>query len=241
MQRLAKVIARAGVASRRKAEEIIQEGRVSVNGKVVLVPQEMVDPEKACIAVDGKRIESTTHLHYFVLNKPKGFLCTNDPKVKKKAVNLLSVDPTLRLFTIGRLDKETEGLILITNDGHLAHRLMHPSFETEKEYVAKVDKELNPEHLMAISNGCHVEGAFVRPTKVQKVRRGTVRISVVDGKKHEVRELVKHAGALVLSLKRIRIGALTLGKLPIGASYELSKEAVQKLFPHAFSTPMPEE
>lgn len=234
MQRLSKIVARAGIASRRKAEELIQEGRVIVNGHKVLIPQEMVDPLKDAILVDGKKISTTSPLRYFVLNKPKGFLCTNDPKVKKRAIDLLELPPSLRLFTIGRLDKDTEGLLLVTNDGHLAHRLMHPSFETEKEYLAKTDCELTHEHLLSLSKGCYVEGSFVRPTKVQKVRRGTVRISVVDGKKHEIRELISHAGAEVLALKRIRIGALTLGKLPVGAFYELSIKEMKKFFPHAF-------
>jgi 23S rRNA pseudouridine2605 synthase len=234
MQRLSKIVARAGIASRRKVEEIIQEGRVTVNGKKILIPQEMVDPEKDIIFVDGKKITTRPLFRYFVLNKPRGFLCTNDPEVKKKAVDLLGLPPSIRLFTIGRLDKDTEGLLLITNDGNFAHRLMHPSFETEKEYLAKVDKELSHEHLAALSEGCFVEGSFVRPTKVQKVRKGTVRISVVDGKKHEIRELVQHAGGTVLTLRRIRIGALLLGNLAIGDSYELTEETVKKLFPNAF-------
>lgn len=232
MQRLAKVLARAGIASRRKAEEIITEGRVRVNGKQIFLPQEMVDAEKDSILVDGKKITTTPQLRYFVLHKPKGVICTSDPKVKKRAIDLLPVgNSSLRLFTIGRLDKDTEGLLLITNDGSFAHRLMHPSFQIEKEYVAKVDRELTHEHLVSISKGCHIEGSFIRPKKVHKVRKGTVRITVIDGKKHEVRQLVEHAGCEILSLTRIRIGALSLGKLPKGAFYELSKQDVQKLFP----------
>ena len=233
MQRLSKIVARAGISSRRKAEELIREGLVTVNGHTIVVPQEMVDPEKDLIVVNGKKLPKTAPFRYFVVNKPIGYLCTNDPRVRRRAIDLLPLPESYRLFTVGRLDKDTEGLLLITNDGHAAHRLMHPSFETEKEYVAKVDKELSHEHLASISKGCFIEGSFIRPRKVQKVRRGTVRITVIDGKKHEVRELINHAGGNVLALKRIRIGGLTLGKLPSGAFYELSDSSMEKLFPHA--------
>lgn len=234
MQRLAKILASSGVASRRKAEEIITQGRVVVNGQTVLIPQHMVDPAKDHIVVDGKKIDTKPKLRYFVLNKPKGFICSNAADVKRRAIDLLPISSDLRLFTIGRLDKDTEGVLLITNDGTLAHRLMHPSFEIEKEYVAKVDRELTHDHLVAISAGCRIEGGWIRPRNVKKVRKGTVRITVVDGKKHEVRQLLEHAGCEVVELMRMRIGALLLGKLPVGSSYELTKEEIQKMFPHAF-------
>ena len=229
MERLAKALARAGIASRRKAEQLIFEGRVQVNGHQILLPQHLVDINQDVILVDKKRV-TTSQVRYFILNKPKGYICSAAENIKKRAIDLIPVPSGIRLFTVGRLDKDTEGLLLLTNDGHLAHRLMHPSFETEKEYLAKVDRELLPTHLETIAKGCRIEGAHVRPKRVQKVRRGTLRITLVDGKKHEARELLHHAECEVVSLKRIRIGSLTLGSLPTGSWRELKKEEVDNLF-----------
>lgn len=226
-QRLSKVLASFGVASRRKCEELIFSGRVSVNGEIALLPQTMVDGQKDQLAVDGERVKGSQKLVYFVLNKPKGYVCTNSPQFKKRAVDL--VPKGARLFTVGRLDKDTEGLIVITNDGHFANDLIHPSSGIEKEYLAKVDKEITHEHLVAISQGTIVEGTFVRPISVKKVRRGTVKIVVSEGKKREVRLLLEKIGCNVLALTRIRIGHLTLGSLNPG-EYRILTPAEKEQF-----------
>lgn len=218
-QRLSKALAHAGIASRRAAEELIFQGTVTVNGKVVLVPQTMVDIERDVIVHDGKRIRLEEKV-YYILNKPAGYICTNAPS-KKRAIDLIG--PTnYRLYTIGRLDRDTSGLIILTNDGEFANSIMHPSKRIHKEYLVKVDKEVLHEHLVAMSEGMWVEGAFVKPISVNKVRRGTLKVVICDGRKREVRRLVEKAGLETVALTRIRIGGLVLGKMPEGHFRELT-------------------
>jgi len=223
-------MAAAGVASRRACEELIFAGHVQVNGKKADLPQTMVDPEEDTIKVKGKTIKKAPKRVYYALHKPVGYTCTNSPRIKKKAVDLIETE--LRLFTVGRLDKETSGLILLTNDGHLAHRVMHPSGGVKKEYIAKVDREITDRHLKMLSRGCRVEGVMVRPVSVQKVRRATLKIVVQEGRYHEVRELLKAVDLTTIELKRVRIGGLSLGKLPAGSWKKLEEGEVEKLFPN---------
>jgi 23S rRNA pseudouridine2605 synthase len=230
-QRLSKVLAAAGVASRRACEEIIVAGRVLVNRKRVIVPQTLVDALKDVITVDGKRVRTAVKKLYYVLNKPLGYHCTSAQHIKRRAIDLVPCEGGERLFTIGRLDKETTGIILLTNDGHFAHRVMHPSGGITKEYLAKVNNEITHDHLVAIANGCEIEGKHVKPLEVIKVRRATVRIIVQEGRHHEIREFLSAAKLKTLDLKRIRIGNLSLGKLPAGAYRTLSQEEVDNLFP----------
>jgi 23S rRNA pseudouridine2605 synthase len=223
-KRLSKTLAAAGVASRRACEELIFDGKVTVNGVVELKPQTLVgDSDK--IAVNGQPIQGAERKVYYILNKPAGYICSNARLNRTtKLVTDLFPDSKERLFTVGRLDKDTEGLILVTNDGHFANQLIHPSRNITKEYLAKTDHDLTHEHLVAISSGALVQGTFVKPASVAKVRRGSVKISVHEGKKHEVRILLEAAGLKVLSLKRIRIGGLLLGTLPTGEWRELTEK-----------------
>jgi 23S rRNA pseudouridine2605 synthase len=230
-QRLSKVIAAAGIASRRAAEKLIFDGEVTVNGKAVLVPQTLVDPQVDAIAVEGKRLSAQPRKVYYVLHKPVGYHCTNASIVKRRAVDLVKPAAAMRLFTVGRLDKDTSGLILVTNDGHFANRVMHPSGGVKKEYIAKVNQEITHEHLVALSRGCVVEGALVKPVRVTKIRRGTLRIVVKEGRRHEVREILAAAGLEVIELKRVKIGDIILGTLAEGQFRELSSQEVQRLFP----------
>jgi 23S rRNA pseudouridine2605 synthase len=221
-KRLSKAMAAAGIASRRACEKLIFSGRVKVNGKTALLPQTMVNWEKDEIVVDGKAVKGEELKKYFVLNKPLGYICSNKSGNSTKLVKNLFQDQNARLFTVGRLDKETSGLILVTNDGHFSNRVIHPSNEVEKEYLAKTNKEITAEHLKSISNGAIVEGVFVKPRSVRKVRKGTLKVVVTDGKKHEVRIFLENAGLEVKELSRIRIGGLHLGTLPIGKWREMS-------------------
>ena len=226
--RISKVLAAAGVASRRAAEEIIAQGRVQVNGKTILEPFTQVDSERDTIKVDGTAIQKTEKKVYYLLHKPAGYVCTThrtSPK-RRLVLDLLSHLP-YRLFTIGRLDKETTGLLLVTNDGHFAQQVIHPSFDIQKEYVAKTFQEITVEHLKKISQGTWVDGTFIKPLVVKKVRRGTLKIIVGEGKKREIRHLLEHAGLTVQELCRIRIGSLTLGGLKEGAFRELSFQEIE--------------
>lgn len=228
-KRLSKFLAAAGVAARRSCEEIIFAGRVTVNGSIALLPQTLVsDKDKIC--VDGKAVEGAEAKVYYVLNKPTGYICT---ALKTDSTNIvldLFADLPHRLFTVGRLDKDTQGLLLVTNDGHFANRVIHPSADIQKEYLAKTDTEISNDHLTAISNGTQVEGIFVKPIRVTKVRRGTIKITISEGKKREVRLLLEAAGLKVVELIRIRIGGLHLGMLPVGSWRPLSPREQELIF-----------
>lgn len=229
-ERLSKVLARAGIASRRASEELIFSGAVSVNGKIVLVPQTLVSLAKDRIVVDGKPISQEEQKVYYMLHKPKGYLCSSKPVNNKKLVVDLFKPLSYRLFTIGRLDRDTTGLLLVTNDGHFANSVIHPSAGLSKEYLVKTAQEIGHDHLVQIAAGTLIEGVLVKPKKVVKVRRGTLKITVSEGKKREVRLLVQNAGLQLLSLQRIRIGGLSLGSLPEGTWRPLTEAEKSTIF-----------
>ncbi len=228
--RLSKVMASAGVASRRACEELIFAGKVQVNEEIVLLPQTQVDIDIDKIVVNGKSISQAESKVYYILNKPRGYVCTTKRFPDTKTILDLFEGESNRLFTVGRLDKDTEGLLIVTNDGHFANRVIHPSSNIIKEYVAKTDQEISHEHLIAIGNGAQVEGIFVKPKSVTKIRRGNLKIAITEGKKREVRVLLEAAGLNVLELTRIRIGNLNLGNLPVGSWRMLSPKEMELIF-----------
>lgn len=223
------MMAAAGVASRRACESLIFDGRVKVNGEVALLPQTLVGEEDQ-ILVDGEPISKVEEKQYFLLNKPAGYICSAKRMGKSRLVLDLFEEVKARLFTVGRLDRETEGLLLVTNDGYFAHRVMHPSSNIQKEYLVKTDQELNADHLSAISSGTLVEGTFVKPIRVSKVRKGTLKIVVAEGKKREVRHLCEAAGLQVEQLTRIRIGGLQLGPVPVGQWRPMTESEKRAIF-----------
>jgi 23S rRNA pseudouridine2605 synthase len=209
---------------------LIFEGRVKVNGIPALLPQTMVD-EKDKITVDGAPTQQEEEKVYYILNKPPGYLCTAKKTSKGSKIVLdLFEEVGKRLFTVGRLDKDTEGLLLVTNDGHFANKVIHPSGNIHKEYLVKTSFELMPEHLAAISQGTLVEGVFVKPIKVAKVRKGTLKVTIAEGKKREVRHLLEAAGLDVKQLVRIRIGGLSLGLLPTGSWRPMTEGEKRAIF-----------
>lgn len=221
-QRLSKVLASAGIASRRASEELIFSGAVQVNSEVIKIPQTLVDVSQDDISVNGQKIAKEEKV-YYILNKPIGYVCSNLRKGKTKLVIDLFEGVKERLFTVGRLDKNTGGLLLVTNDGHFAQQIIHPSANLHKEYLVKTDHEISYEHLIAIAAGTRIGGSFIQPKSVKKVRKGTIKITVAEGKKHEVRLLLEVAGLQVKSLTRIRIGGLSLGNLPVGSWREMTE------------------
>ncbi|RWR91575.1 PseudoU_synth_2 domain-containing protein/S4 domain-containing protein [Cinnamomum micranthum f. kanehirae] len=241
-QRLSKVLAAAGVASRRSSEELIFQGRVTVNGSVCKIPQTPVDPFKDTIYVNGNRLSKKLPPKlYFALNKPKGYICSSGEKESKPVTSLFDGYwknwdksnrglPRPRLFTVGRLDVGTSGLIIVTNDGEFAQRLAHPSSNLSKEYIAAIEGSVNRRHLVAISGGTLVNGSQCVPDSVellpvqQEISRSRLRIVVHEGRNHEVRELVKNAGLQIHSLKRVRIGRYRLpSDLGLGKYVELKQ------------------
>lgn len=229
-KRLSKVLASAGVASRRASEELIFKGRVTLNGEVILVPQTLVCAEKDQICVDNEPILPEEKKVYYILNKPNGCICSNAPLGTKKRVVDLFAHLPYRLFTIGRLDRDTTGLILVTNDGHFANKVIHPSSNIQKEYLIKTLQEVTDLHLKQISKGMFIEGSFVKPIRVVKVRKGTLKIVVKEGKKREVRLLVQGANLEILELCRIRIGGLLLGPIAEGSFRAMTETEKQIIF-----------
>ena len=229
--RLAKALAAAGVASRRASEQLIFDGRVMVNGETVLLPQTMVDPACDQISVDGRLLSGPEEKVAFVLNKPLGYLCTNRKNFPgEKLVIELFTDRPERLFTVGRLDRDTSGLLIVTNDGQLSQKVIHPSSNVAKTYVVETGSPVSDMHLKRMRGGAEVEGAFVKPVSVRKLAWKRVEIVVMEGKKREVRILVKSAGLSVDALKRTAIGSLLLGDLPLGSYRPLTEEDLTLIF-----------
>ena len=229
-KRLSKALAAAGVASRRACEELIFAGKVKVNGTIVRVPQTLVDWERDEIRVDDQVLQAEEKKMYLILNKPKGFICSNKRLGQKKLVIDLFATISKRLFTIGRLDRDTTGLLLVTNDGHFAQKVIHPSANIVKEYLVKTREEIGHDHLVRISKGTLVEGQWIKPVNVKKVRRGTLKVAVKEGKKREVRYLVENAGLTLNLLTRIRIGGLKLSDLAEGQWRELTEKEQRLIF-----------
>jgi pseudouridine synthase len=233
MERLNKVLARAGVASRRAADRMIAEGRVTVNGAVVRELGVRVDPVKDAIKVDGTRIPPIPESHtYLMLNKPRGCVTTlSDPEGRPTIKDFLG-GLRARVYPVGRLDFNSEGLLLLTDDGDLARELMHPGRGVEKTYAVKVRGTPIGETLRRLRAGIRIEGRMTLPARVAVEKPGSnswLRVTVVEGRKHQVRRMLQAVGHPVLKLKRIRYGGLDLGDLPPGGVRSLTAEQVAKL------------
>ncbi|MFA6119553.1 MAG: pseudouridine synthase [Parachlamydiales bacterium] len=229
LKRLNKFLSECGIASRRKAEDLIASNLITVNGKKVNLPQTIIDSDKDVVKINNKVI-SEEKKYYFILNKPKGFICSNTRKIKENLVIDLFKNYSCKLFTVGRLDKDTTGLLLVTNDGDFANKVIHPSADLQKEYLAKVKENISEEHLKIISKGAFVENRFVKPIKVLKIRRGTLKIIVKEGKKREVKTFIQKANLNLIELTRIRIGNLMLGSIPYGYFKQVTLQDVEKVF-----------
>jgi len=222
-------LARCGTASRRKSAELVKAGRVSVNGKTVLVPsREVAGKDK--VSVDGKRVVPEKFV-YLAVNKPVGFTCTlKDPFAEKKVIDL--VPRSLgRLYPVGRLDRDSEGLVILTNDGDFSQRLSHPSYGTEKEYLIVVAPPVSHKDAVLLKTGVICEGEQLSASEViilkKETGRSTLRVILKEGKKREIRRMFGFLGRHVLTLRRVRIGNITLGKLEPGKYRFLSEEEIQ--------------
>jgi len=224
--RLQKVLAAAGVASRRASEIMIDRRRVEVNGHVVTEQGLRVDPDRDVIRVDGARIPPPRRHVYLVVNKPRGVISTmSDPEGRPTLADLIEKRKE-RLFHVGRLDTDTEGLIILTNHGEFAHRLAHPSYEVEKTYLAEVEGVVDASTLKRLRHGVTLEDGPVRPDKVTVTSRGAekslVEVTLHEGRNHVVRRMFDAVGHPVRRLSRTRIGPVRLGQLAQGASRELT-------------------
>ncbi len=227
--RLAKFLAGVGVASRRASEEIVRAGRVTVDDEVVTDPARDVG-ESDLVSVDGRRVGGAeTELVVYALNKPAGVVSTaSDTHGRPTVVSLIKTH--LRLYPVGRLDADTTGLILLTNDGDLAHRLTHPSFEVDKTYRAVVGGgPVSGRSLDALRSGVELEDGMTAPARVARVRPDTLEITIHEGRKRQVKRMCDHVGHRIISLQRIRFGPLTLGDLKPGAHRRLDAKEISLL------------
>ncbi len=231
-ERLQKILARAGYGSRRKCEELIAQGRVTVNGQVAHLGMK-ADPEKDDIRVDGQRIRLPEKPVYIMVNKPRWVLSTMDMDPKHKTLRDL-VPVAERVFPVGRLDLESEGLVLLTNDGDLAHKLMHPRYGHEKEYLVLVAKHPDEKQLKAFRYGIVLEdGHRALPAEAQVVRKhgkgAWLRVIMREGRKRQLREMCRLVGLPVVRLIRTRIGPLRLKDVPVGSWRYLTEKEIQAL------------
>jgi 23S rRNA pseudouridine2605 synthase len=226
-ERLQKTLARAGFGSRRSCEILIADERVEVNGETAILGQR-VDPLKDTVVVDGVTLSVLPTLVCYVLNKPTGVVSTaSDPQGRPTVVELVPSDP--RVFSVGRLDADTEGLIILTNDGDLAQRLSHPSFGVEKEYLAEVSGVPTPAELRTLRQGVNLEDGMTAPAKVGVVAPGVIRIVVHEGRNRLVRRMCEAVGHPVKRLVRTRIGPLSDPNLRPGSWRPLNVEEIRAL------------
>jgi 23S rRNA pseudouridine2605 synthase len=225
--RLQVYLAHAGVASRRASEALILAGRVAVNGRVVEVLGEKVQAGDR-VSLDGRPLEPEGVLHYLALHKPPGYLCSAaDPQGRPLAGELLPRDIRERLYPVGRLDFQSSGLILFTNDGDFAARVGHPSAGIEKEYLVEASGPIPDQVLEEFSRGLSIEGVFYRARAVERAGRKALRIILVEGKNREIRRVFSHFHLHPVKLHRLRIGPILLGNLPPGASRPLKNEELR--------------
>ena len=226
--RLNKFLAEKGIASRRKSDELIASGKVRVNGKVAEVGAK-VDPEKDRVEVDRKFLDAQPKLIYFALNKPTGFVCSNSRTKAEPKIVLDFFPAELKIFPVGRLDKMTTGLLILTNDGDLSFRLTHPSFECEKEYEVEIDDDLTAERIRKIESGVKLERRETKPTEVKILGKRKARVILREGRNRQVRKIFGKVGCEVLKLKRVRVKKLELGNLALGKFRELTAAEVKML------------
>ena len=226
-ERLQKVLARIGFGSRRVCEDLIAEGRVTVNGRVAVLGRR-VDVSVDAVEVDGARITVEEGLVHYLLNKPRGVVSTaSDPQGRPTVVSLVPAEP--RVHPVGRLDADTEGLLLLTNNGELTHRLTHPSFGVEKEYLAEVEGRPSPAAVRRLREGVDLDDGRTAPAKVSAVEPNVLRLVVHEGRKRQVRRMCEAVGHPVVRLVRTRIGSLADRTLKPGEWRELTLDEVRAL------------
>lgn len=228
-----KYIAECGIASRRAAEKMIECGRVSVNGDIVDFMGFIIDPDKDVVEIDGEEIRPEHKKYYIMLNKPKNYVTTVKDDFGRPTVMELIKDINARMYPVGRLDFDTSGLLIMTNDGEFANMVMHPSHEINKAYIAKVAHPLTNDQLNMLRRGVSIDGVITAPAKAENILNAKygaeVKITIHEGKNRQVRKMLAEVGADVMSLKRISVGSLTLGNLPTGKWRHLSEAEINKL------------
>ncbi len=229
--RLNKYLAMCGVASRRKADELIQQGRVEVNGKVVTQLGLKINPQKDKVTVDGKLVKPEEKLVYIVINKPKDCITTvRDEKGRRTVLDLVKVKQ--RIFPVGRLDRNTTGVLLLTNDGELAYRLMHPKYKVEKAYKVEIDKPIKPEDIEKLKSGIMLDGrkteacdVYILPNSDRK----EIGITIHEGRYRQIRRMFERLGYKVRKLHRVSFGGITVSGMKRGEWRYLTESEIKRL------------
>lgn len=228
MIRLNKYIASSGVCSRRKADELIESGKVKINGIVTTKMGEQVDETKDIVEVANKKISLKEEKIYIMLNKPKGYVTTNSEQFNRPSTKDL-IKEKIRVFPIGRLDMNTEGLLILTNDGEFSNRLMHPSNKIEKKYIITLRTSVSDEQIKMLENGVDIGGYVTKPAKIKRLLPLELEIIISEGKNRQIRKMCEAVGANLKNLKRVQIGNLKLGDLKLGKYRFLSKEEIDNI------------
>ena len=230
--RLQKYMSECGIASRRSSEKLIAAGKVRVNGKTASIGDK-IDPSKDKVEVSGKPVTSDETPRYIMLNKPRGFITTMNDEQDRKCVASLISDCGQRVYPVGRLDRESEGLLIFTNDGELANALMHPSRAVTKTYIAVVRPHATEAQMTALATGVMIDGRMAVPAKVTLISslpdRDKIEMVLCEGRNREVRRICEDAGLTVIRLKRVSEGPLLLGSLPAGKYRDLTDAEVKSL------------
>lgn len=227
LMRLQKFLSAAGVCSRRQGEALIRAGRVTVDGRVIRELGVKVDPENDRVAVDGRTATLPEDHLYLALNKPRGVVTSCRHPGEKPVVEL--IDIRRRVYPVGRLDKESTGLLLLTDDGALHHRLSHPSFDHEKEYLVTVAHPLADGALQKLAQGMPMMGTRTRPAEVQRISSRRFAITLKEGRNRQIRRMVRKVGNRVVRLERVRVAEIELGNLPVGQWRYLTAEEIDAL------------
>lgn len=233
MIRLQKYLAMCGIASRRTSEKIILDGRVAVNGRIITEMGVQVDDSKDTVTLDGEVIRPEEEKHYIAYNKPVGEVTTaSDPEGRATVMDKFA-DYPVRLFPVGRLDYDSEGLLLLTNDGDMMNRVLHPSHEVLKTYWTKMSSHVTQEEIAALRKGVMIDGKLTSPASVRLIRENTfdtvLLISIHEGRNRQVRKMAEAVGHKVICLRRVGFGPVSLGDLPTGMWRPLTKEEIARL------------
>ncbi len=231
--RLQKYLAECGLASRRKAELLISEGSISVDGKIITEMGYKLDPELQIVRYRGELVRRKKKHTYILLNKPRGYVTTMSDPQGRPIVTSLIKDLGVRVFPVGRLDIDTEGALILTDDGELAHKILHPSHESNKTYEVLVKGPVSRGKIKKLERGIEIDGRSTWPAKISKaVKQGPASrlvITIHEGRKRQVRKMFEAVGHPVINLKRIAYGQLRLGSLPSGSYRYLSREELKKV------------
>ncbi len=233
MMRLNKFISESGKASRRGADKLIEEGRVKINGRKAKIGDQVKPGDE--VMVNGQRLRLARNNVYIALNKPVGITCTTEKNVKGNIIDL--VNHPLRIFNIGRLDKDSDGLILLTNDGDIVNEILRAENNHEKEYIVSVDKPITPEFIEKMSKGVRILGTKTLPCYVEQLSKYEFKIILTQGLNRQIRRMCEALGYEVYHLQRVRIMNIHLGNLPIGQWRDLTKKEKDRLFKDLNYTP----